>query len=223
MAGKLTEGSGKVLIASADNVLVKACSDALEIAYSIIRCTDATAAMESIGKTCPELVLIDPLLFPEGLAASVTEILGLSASTRIIIIEGKSGRMVDQVMLFKSGTHGFCADMINPALLLKAVRTVCSGEIWVPRKLISQLISELAKAVESGNHQIDPLISKTMESLTPRELEVARMVHLGGNNKMIARELDISERTVKAHLSAIFRKLDIENRLHLALYFNKIT
>jgi len=47
------------------------------------------------------------------------------------------------------------------------------------------------------------------------------MVRLGENNKMIARELDISERTVKAHLSAIFRKLDIQNRLHLALYFNE--
>jgi len=49
------------------------------------------------------------------------------------------------------------------------------------------------------------------------------MVHLGGNNKVIARELDISERTVKAHLSAIFRKLDVENRLHLALFFNEIS
>jgi len=49
------------------------------------------------------------------------------------------------------------------------------------------------------------------------------MVHLGGNNKVIARELDISERTVKAHLSAVFRKLNIENRLHLALFFNEIS
>jgi DNA-binding NarL/FixJ family response regulator len=48
------------------------------------------------------------------------------------------------------------------------------------------------------------------------------MVHQGGNNKTIARKLDISERTVKAHLSAIFRKLNIENRLHLAIYFNDV-
>ena len=48
------------------------------------------------------------------------------------------------------------------------------------------------------------------------------MVHRGGNNKSIARTLDISERTVKAHLSAIFRKLDIENRLHLALFFSEL-
>jgi len=223
MTGKETEGSGKILIASADDVLVKASSDALAMAYSIIHCKDCTSAIETIGGTCPELVLLDPLLFPEDLVVNVTGILGLSANTRIIVIEGKPGRMVDQVMLFKAGAHGFCADTIKPALLLKAVRTVCSGEIWVPRKLISQLISELANAVEAGHQNIDPLISKTMESLTPRELEVARMVHLGGNNKMIARELDISERTVKAHLSAIFRKLDIENRLHLALYFNKIS
>ena len=65
--------------------------------------------------------------------------------------------------------------------------------------------------------------AKSLKRLTPRELQVAQMVHLGGNNKMIARELDISERTVKAHLSAIFRKLKIENRLHLALYFSNIS
>jgi DNA-binding NarL/FixJ family response regulator len=49
------------------------------------------------------------------------------------------------------------------------------------------------------------------------------MVHLGGNNKTIARELAISERTVKAHLSAIFRKLNIQNRLHLALFLNDVS
>ena len=61
-----------------------------------------------------------------------------------------------------------------------------------------------------------------IDCLTPRELQVARMVHKGGNNKTIARKLDISERTVKAHLSSIFRKLNIENRLHLAIFFHEV-
>jgi two-component system nitrate/nitrite response regulator NarL len=61
-----------------------------------------------------------------------------------------------------------------------------------------------------------------IQCLTPRELEVARMVNKGGNNKSIARTLDISERTVKAHLSSIFRKLNIENRLHLAIFFHDV-
>jgi two-component system nitrate/nitrite response regulator NarL len=89
--------------------------------------------------------------------------------------------------------------------------------------LISKLIADLANKSGPNNRGSFLVKNKAIAHLTPRELEVAQMVHLGGNNKLIARELDISERTVKAHLSAIFRKLDIENRLHLALFFNKLS
>jgi DNA-binding NarL/FixJ family response regulator len=108
-------------------------------------------------------------------------------------------------------------------LLLKAAHAVCHGEIWVPRHLITQLIGELARAGSADTLKLSRAGARSVAVLTPRELQVAQMVHLGGNNKIIARELDISERTVKAHLSAIFRKLDIENRLHLALFFNEIS
>ncbi|NOR39726.1 MAG: hypothetical protein GQ537_00785 [Gammaproteobacteria bacterium] len=89
--------------------------------------------------------------------------------------------------------------------------------------MISKLIADLAN--KSGTNSRESILVKneSIAHLTPRELEVAQMVHLGGNNKLIARELDISERTVKAHLSAIFRKLDVENRLHLALFFNALS
>jgi DNA-binding NarL/FixJ family response regulator len=99
---------------------------------------------------------------------------------------------------------------------------VCSGEVWVPRQLIARLVGELARDTTANTHTLKFAGNSSIEHLTPREMQVAEMVHLGGNNKTIARELDISERTVKAHLSAIFRKLDIENRLHLALYFSQL-
>ena len=108
------------------------------------------------------------------------------------------------------------------ALLNKAVRAVCNGELWMPRTLITRIIEDLSgRPVSVDGADTDPAHS-AVECLTPRELQVARMVHLGGNNKTIARELSISERTVKAHLSAIFRKLNIQNRLHLALFLNDI-
>ncbi len=166
----------------------------------------------------PALLILDPGCVEGDLNKAVSGILSNSPVLRVIIVD--DNRKVDQHSLFKTGVHGFCNSDISDALLCKAVQVVLDGEYWIQRKLITQVISELARNADTivfdPEGPDDSLISK----LTPRELQVARMVHLGGNNKMIARELEISERTVKAHLSAIFRKLDIENRLHLALFFS---
>jgi two-component system nitrate/nitrite response regulator NarL len=125
-------------------------------------------------------------------------------------------------VLDKAGAHGFFRGDISTMLLNKAVQAVCNGELWMPRSLITRIIDNLARARPSQPGSTSAEYS-AVECLTPRELQVARMVHLGGNNKTIARELSISERTVKAHLSAIFRKLNIQNRLHLALFLNDVT
>jgi len=177
----------------------------------------------TIAKSHPHLVLLDPELFSDSLAETVTKILKTTPHTRIIVLERPTGIPVDQIILFKAGVHGFCAVDIRPDLLVKAAHAVCNGDIWVPRQLIAQLIGELARENTKGTPNPEHPGAKSVKRLTPRELQVAQMVHLGGNNKMIARELDISERTVKAHLSAIFRKLKIENRLHLALFFSNIS
>jgi DNA-binding NarL/FixJ family response regulator len=167
--------------------------------------------------------MLDPEFFNASLPQTISKIIKKTPHTRIIVLEGTGDKPVNQMSLFKTGAHGFCAVDIQPGLLRKAAHAVCNGEIWVPRQLITQLIGELAR--DGGKVKLNPdsAGAKSVERLTPRELQVAQMVHLGGNNKMIARELEISERTVKAHLSAIFRKLEIENRLHLALFFNEIS
>ena len=156
------------------------------------------------------------------LQATITETITRTPLTRVIILEDDKNRPVDQLALFKSGVHGFLSHSITSTLMLKAAHAVCDGEIWIPRQLITKLIGELARDTHAGTHTLSFAGNGSIEHLTPREIQVAEMVHRGGNNKSIARTLDISERTVKAHLSAIFRKLDIENRLHLALFFNEL-
>ena len=63
--------------------------------------------------------------------------------------------------------------------------------------------------------------SALLTTLSSRELDVANMIRVGENNKAIADTLDISERTVKAHLTSIFKKLEVPDRLHLALYMKE--
>ena len=218
-----TQGTIKIVFASDDNTLVDRYTNMLSGDFSLELVCDPSDTLTKVRELSPDLVLLDPVIFPENLTESVSGIGDCSSRIRVVVIEDKSDRAIDQMVLFRSGVHGFFADDISDALLVKAVYAVCNGETWIPRTLISELIADLAN--KSGPNSRESMLVKneSIAHLTPRELEVAQMIHLGGNNKLIARELDISERTVKAHLSAIFRKLDIENRLHLALFFNDLS
>ncbi|MGB5260318.1 MAG: response regulator transcription factor [Gammaproteobacteria bacterium] len=192
----------------------------LEKHYRVNVTPSLEAVLEQSGQQAPALLVLDPAVIKSNLDAALAEILTTHPGIRLIVVENDSDEVLDQYILFKAGVHGFCKHDISAALLEKAVQLVLEGEYWIQRKLITQVISEIARDVNTIVSRPDGPDDTLISSLTPRELQVARMVHLGGNNKMIARELDISERTVKAHLSAIFRKLDIENRLHLALLFS---
>ena len=210
----------RILIASADRDLVMRFSAALEPGFCIVEWNGNNTGHEIFNNKIPDLALIDPKFFPDPIAGTITEITNTYDALRIIIVENQSDRQVDQYMLFKAGAHGFCKENISAALLNRAVQMVCEGEYWIQRKLIAKMINDLAREMTDSHNPGGRDENTVIDALTPRELQVAKMVRLGGNNKMIARELDISERTVKAHLSAIFRKLEIQNRLHLALYFS---
>ena len=89
--------------------------------------------------------------------------------------------------------------------MLKCLEGVMDGEQWLDRDAMHQIVDQLGKPVDR------PL------ELTPRETEVARLVSLGSRNKEIARELDISEGTVKMHLHNLYEKLNVSSRTELAI------
>ncbi|MCP3852568.1 MAG: response regulator transcription factor [Gammaproteobacteria bacterium] len=96
-----------------------------------------------------------------------------------------------------------------------AMNIIEQGEIWAGASLIHYMLS---------NNSIDRNESSSIDEeqsfyqlLTPREQEIAQKILTGLQNKLIADELDITERTVKAHLSTIYKKLEVRNRLELTL------
>lgn len=214
----------RVVLASRDASLVSAFRDRLRTGVVLFTTGSWSDTLAHVASEQPRLLLLDPRLAGVSPAQAVA---GLSADhpeLRIaLLISASATPGMDEVALYKAGVHGFIQHDISPALLNKAVHAVCHGELWMPRTLISRIIEDLAPKKPSPNGGTTVAESSPVDCLTPRELQVARMVHLGGNNKTIARELSISERTVKAHLSAIFRKLNIQNRLHLALFLSDVT
>jgi two-component system NarL family response regulator len=121
-----------------------------------------------------------------------------------------------ELSLFKSGVRGYCRNDIDPQLLKRVVVAVELGELWIRRSLMARLVDELGMRVIVGAKDKHTILAR-LALLTAREHQIASVLAAGRTNKEIAKQLDISERTVKAHVSEIFRKVGIGDRLKLAL------
>lgn len=163
----------------------------------------------------PPILLLDHDLLCKDDSQIIEDLLVLSPKTRIIL--SNSGMSDDnEWKLFKAGVRGFCLDTITPEQIKRAVDAVWKGELWIRRKLVQHMRDELALTMQEKKH-IERAVNSLLENLTKREYEIAILVGRGESNKQIARKLDITERTVKAHLTEIFRKLAISDRIKLAL------
>jgi len=108
-----------------------------------------------------------------------------------------------------AGAHGYCHAWSSPEQLREVAQVVSRGGYWVGQALMARLIGVVTKN--------QPVLDELPGELSEREAEVAREVVAGRSNKEIARALGITERTVKAHLGAVFAKLGVRDRLQLAL------
>ncbi len=131
-----------------------------------------------------------------------------------------------QIKALVLGASGYCDKTTPPELLLQAVKSILKGDIWIQRHLVPKVIGALIQMksvsfVDPAKEQQHNESTQLLKTLSERELEVAKMIRLGENNKTIASTLYISERTVKAHLTSIFKKLNVTDRLHLAIFFKE--
>ena len=109
------------------------------------------------------------------------------------------------------GACGYLHYLATPAVLAQVDQVVRHNGLWLGAELMRQLVLGSARRLPVG------VPALRLQDLTPRERAVAEAVAAGKNNKEVARELSITERTVKAHLSAAFEKLGVRDRLHLVL------
>jgi DNA-binding NarL/FixJ family response regulator len=119
--------------------------------------------------------------------------------------------------LMERGAVGYCHSHAGPEMLRQVATVVGNQGLWVGPTLLNRLIKASIAALPATSANAGQL-----KELSTREHEVAVSVGRGANNKEIARELNITERTVKAHLSAIFLKLGVRDRLQLALMMRSV-
>ncbi len=116
------------------------------------------------------------------------------------------------------GASGYCNGHAAPEVLVQVATVIENGGIWVGQKLLQRLLTSTARLLPDPESRPP----EWQAVLTPREHETASFLAKGASNKEIARQLDITERTVKAHVGAILEKLGARDRLHLSLIINGI-
>ncbi len=179
--------------------------------------SDGAEAVRLARQLKPDILLLD-LAMPKHPGLEALRDLSTGAGTnatpvRVILLTAaaEKSQIVEALQL---GARGVVLKDSATQLLLKAIHTVMSGEYWVGRESVSNLVQYLRTLVQSSSDEA----RQKKFGLTPRELEIVAAVVAGYSNKEIAEYFKISEDTVKHHLSNIFDKLGVSTRLELALF-----
>lgn len=115
---------------------------------------------------------------------------------------------------FAAAARGYCNAHATSAVIKQVESVVLQGGLWIGESLMQRVLAATTRQLASEN-MVDSEVS--VQGLTMREHEIAKIVAGGASNKEIARQLGITERTVKAHVGAILEKLKVRDRLQLAL------
>ena len=170
--------------------------------------------LDDVSRIKPEALLLDfDLLRFNGLN-NIVQLRKICAEARTIVLSDTISEDAEWNLL-KAGIRGFCPKDIKPDLLNQVLIAVNNGELWIRRSLTCRLIDELGKTTSKNKAYRSHL--GLLNTLTQREFDIAVRVGKGESNKEIAQTYAITERTVKAHLTEVYSKLGIADRLNLAL------
>ena len=205
-----------VLIATSDSQARARWKEGLVGSYPLREVSDRSFLEKNIGVLNPDVLLLDIELLGVSGIGDGPIIRGLSRNTKIVLLTPNPNE-VEGIRVLKAGAKGYCKKDIDPQVLRKVVDRVHDGEIWAERKLIPRLLEEYSSHPEEKPEGL-PAADGRLDLLTPREREIAFLIGAGASNKQIASRLRVGEGTVKAHLTAIFRKLGFSDRLQLGLF-----
>ena len=188
----------------------------LETEEDIEVVADAESAediVEQVWQTRPDVLLLD-IRMPQGSGLdAVPAVLKISPNTHVLVLTACDEKE-EHVRAFRLGAKRVILKDSARQTLMQAIRTVCRGEVWMDPRMSGALAEELSHIGSEG----DPISTRQENGLTERELEIVRLVASGYKNKEVGATLAISERTVKTHLTNIFQKLGVRDRVGLVMY-----
>jgi NarL family two-component system response regulator LiaR len=202
----------RVLIADDHAVVRQGLRTFLELQDDIevvAEAADGQEALAAARSLAPDVALIDLVMPRLGGIEAIRRLRERCPATRILVLTSFAD---DDTVLpaVRAGAAGYLLKDVQPQELVGAIRTVHEGEALLAPAVATMLVEQLAAGEAPPQAPV--------EQLTPREREVLAQLARGLPNKLIARELGVSERTVKAHVSHILAKLDLIDRTQAAVY-----
>jgi len=170
--------------------------------------------LEIIADLKPDIILIELNLSGMSGLNIVPSILKAYKRTRLILVTSSSDPQVHQSAV-ESGVMGIVSKSQKPEILINAIEKVYAGEVWLERSMIAYVLSRLSR---DHNLEQTSQVIENINELSEREKEVIQLIGQAYNNNKISTELSISEATVRHHLTSIYRKLGVSNRLELLVY-----
>jgi DNA-binding NarL/FixJ family response regulator len=175
----------------------------------VARCTNGDDAVAAVRHHQPDVLVLDVRMPGKDGLVIVRELRDAALSTRVVLLTAALSEtgLVEAVRL---GVWGIVFKEMAPQVLVNCVREVHAGERWLGNRSVVRALERVVQREAS--------VQQFATQVTPRELEIIRMIATGLRNKEIAAQLGITEGTVKIHLHNIYEKLEVDGRLALVLH-----
>lgn len=173
--------------------------------------------LEVITSLKPEIALIDLNLPSESVTDIIASLVKAHEKTRLILVTSANSPQIHQQAV-EEGVMGVVFKTQPPDILFKAIEKVHAGEVWLERSMIANVLSRLSR-----NHKPIRISSETdsITQLSEREKQIIKLIGEGFKNKRISTQLCISETTVRHHLTSIYGKLGVSDRLELLVFAHR--
>ncbi len=175
---------------------------------------DREEALRVAAREQPDIVLLDLDLEGKSSLQFMPALLGIAQQSRVMILTASNDIELQRRAVLL-GAVGVVQKREAGEVLIKAIENVSAGQAWLDNSIITSLLAELSHVGRGKKHNAE---SDKISLLTKRECEVIALVGEGLRNKQIAEKLFISETTIRHHITSIFNKLEVSNRLNLVMY-----
>jgi two-component system NarL family response regulator/two-component system nitrate/nitrite response regulator NarL len=175
----------------------------------VARCVNAEETLSAVVESAPDVLILDLTMPPPGGLGVLAELRKRGIPTHVVVLTASISE--EQVLeALRLDARGIVLKEMAPRLLVDCVRHVAQGGRWMERFSVTSALSSVLKreSAQRASHDV----------LSEREREVVKMIARGLRNKEIAKELFITEGTVKVHLHSIYEKLAVNGRTALAIY-----
>ena len=169
--------------------------------------------IDVISELKPDIVLVGITVPASNGIQLISDIKASSPATKAILLTGAKDEQISMEAI-KAGAKGYLPKGTSISSLFSAIEAVDNGELWIERKIVARYFN--------GDITADARLAESAEKiatvLTPRELDILRVLMQGATNKEIGEQLFICEKTVKSHLNSIYKKLNVRRRIEAILW-----